>query len=72
MGCRLITQAVNIVGSNPTLHTKENIWKLPNNKHTWAFYYFCIRKGDKMTVIKQTKDLVVLKQVINNNNNNNN
>ena len=22
----------------------------PNDKHTWAFYYFCKRKGDKVTV----------------------
>lgn len=27
----------------------EMIWKnLPINKHTWAFYYFCKRCGDKV------------------------
>jgi len=28
---------------------KIEAWNLPNNKHAWAFYYFCKRKGDDVT-----------------------
>ena len=26
-----------------------NVWRLRKDNHTWAFYYFCKRKGDKIT-----------------------
>ncbi len=26
------------------------IWTQPNNKHTWAFIYFCRREGDRVKV----------------------
>lgn len=27
------------------------IWLQPNNKHSWAFIYYCVRRGDKVEVI---------------------
>ena len=39
------------------------IWVLPNNKHTWAFYYFCRRKGDRVNIISQDKKAITLEIV---------
>ena len=32
-------------------------WKsMPMNRHFWAFYYYCKRQGDKVSVIKKLND----------------
>ncbi|MHA1437975.1 MAG: hypothetical protein ACTSPD_10395 [Promethearchaeota archaeon] len=48
---------------------KPEIWKdMPNNKHTWAFYFFCKRQGDKVWFKKHDGliDIYVIKKGDNN------
>jgi hypothetical protein len=38
-------------------------WELPNNKHTWAFYYFLKRKGDTIIIVSQSRKEVILERI---------
>lgn len=42
------------------LNSKYLRWELPNNKHAWAFYYYCKRQGDWVCVAKQNAEEVTL------------
>ena len=40
----------NKAGSKaPVSQVKPLIWRLRNDNHTWAFYYYCKRQGDEVT-----------------------
>lgn len=42
-------------------HTRADIYDLRDDKHAWAFYYYCKRLGDDIKCLKQRNGRVVFR-----------